>query len=86
MTLGEFRKFTKDLPDSTFVCYHSFYKGCCLGTYDLDDMWIFRTTEAVVLNPGPDYDGCRFSKQNDSKQQTNNEEATCEDSAVPREQ
>jgi len=57
MTLGEFRKLTSKLPDKTLVCYHAYDKGCCLGTYDLKEVWIFRETEAVVLNPEEDYDG-----------------------------
>jgi len=56
MNLGEFRKLTEKLPDKTLICYHAYYKGCCLGEYDAAETWLFRETEAFVLNPGDDYD------------------------------
>jgi len=59
MTLGEFRQATRDLPDETLLCYHGYYKGCCLKGYRLEDTWTFPkdgAPKAFVINPGTDYD------------------------------
>jgi len=62
MTLGEFREWTKNLPDTAIVGYHAYYKGCAIGTFDKEaDCWIYDKNGdvAVVLNPGTDYDDRR---------------------------
>lgn len=59
MTLGEFKKWTKGLPDSAYVGYHAYDKGCALGTFDKEkDCWIYRKGANcfIVMNPGNDYD------------------------------
>lgn len=58
MTLGEFRGLTKDLPDAALVGYHAYYKGCCLGSFDMAGTWIHRNDDGIVvaMNPGDDYD------------------------------
>jgi len=70
MTLKEFREFTKDLPEDSGICYHAYYKGCCLSTFELKRAWIFDKDgyPAVVINPGTDYDG-RWSKLTEEKEE-----------------
>lgn len=61
MTVGNLRAAIKDLSDDTLVCYHGYSKGCCLTTYDLQDVWTYPkgadVVRAFVMNPGEDYDG-----------------------------
>jgi hypothetical protein len=62
MNLGEFRKWTKNLPDTAIVGYHAYDEGCALGTFDKDaDCWIYNRNGdiVVVMNPGEDYDDRR---------------------------
>jgi hypothetical protein len=55
MTIKQFREATKALPDTAQICYHGYDKGCCLLPYDKSELWIFEG-QAVVINPGNDYD------------------------------
>jgi hypothetical protein len=63
LTIRAFRELTSHLPDETPLYYHAYDKGCCLGSYSADDLWLFPKGEAlvrgVVINPGEDYDGRR---------------------------
>lgn len=63
LTLKRFRELTAHLPDETRLYYHAYEKGCCLGNYIEEDVWLFpkgeEKTRGVVLNPGNDYDGRR---------------------------
>jgi hypothetical protein len=58
MTLGQFRKWTRELPDSATVGYHAYDKGLSLGTFDAANCWLYRRRGdiVVVMNPGDDYD------------------------------
>lgn len=60
LTLGEFRKLTSNLPDSTVLYYHSYDHGCCLNSYVKSDIWFYPKDKeiktAIVINPGDDYD------------------------------
>lgn len=57
MTLGEFKEWTKNLPDTTLLVYQSYYKGRRLSDYSIDRCWIYNKNEnvAIVMNPGDDY-------------------------------
>lgn len=61
MTLGEFREWTKRLPDGAVLMYPSGYKGCSLTAFERRECWLCAESQtgdlAVVLNPGDDYDG-----------------------------
>lgn len=62
LTLKKFRELTKHLPEDTCLAHHSYYKGCSLTPYLLEEFWIFpkdpkfSNHKAVVINPGEEYD------------------------------
>ena len=56
MTLKEFREFTKDMPEDRQIMYESYYKGCSITPYDISEIWIKEDDNALVMNPGDDYD------------------------------
>ena len=58
MTLGEFKEWTKNLPDDTLLVYPSYYKGRRLSDYSIDRCWIYDRNEkvAIVIAPDDDYD------------------------------
>jgi len=61
MTLGDFRNWTKDLPDSAIMAYQAYDEGCAISTFDMSEAWIYRNEIdkndiAIVMNPGEDYD------------------------------
>jgi len=58
MNLGEFREWTKDMPDDTLIGYHAYYKGCALGVFKKHNCWIYDKNgdKVVVMNPDIDYD------------------------------
>jgi len=69
MNLGDFRRLTKDLPDSFLMCYHGYDKGCCHITYPSDwnyigpEGWCYidNKHKTILLNPGEDYDKRKIS-------------------------
>lgn len=60
LTLKTFRELTAHLPEDMPIYYHAYDKGCCLGGYVTEDLWLFpkgdAVPRAVVINPGEDYD------------------------------
>ena len=65
LTLGAFREMTANLPESTPIGYHAYDKGCCISFYETDAVWMFpvgKPTEAIIINPGADYDGRRVNQ------------------------
>ncbi len=70
MTLGEFRKATKDLPDDKPIMYHGYDKGCGHFEYasfgaPSRDGWCYISAKHkdIVLNPGDDYDPRKMLKK-----------------------
>lgn len=63
LTLKIFRELTANLSEDTPIYYHAYSKGCCLGSYVSEDLWLFPKDDpkirGVVINPGDDYDGRR---------------------------
>jgi hypothetical protein len=81
MTLDEFRKLTADLPGETKLYYHAYDKGCCLASYEKEDMWFYpkgEKTVGIVINPGPAYDERRPlpQKKHEKEIETKKEDST----------
>lgn len=55
MTIRELRKLIKGMPSDRMIMYHSYYKGCSLSSYDIDNTWISKDGH-LVMNPALDYD------------------------------
>ena len=56
MTLKQFRELTKDMPEDREIMYHSYNEGCSITPYDIEGVWIKEDDNALVMNPGEDYD------------------------------
>jgi hypothetical protein len=63
MTLGEFRAITKDMSDDSIIYYHSYYKGCSWTPYSSGWNYVNPERNAILMNPGDDYDGRRTLKE-----------------------
>lgn len=64
MNLGDFRKLTAELSDDVELMYPSLDHGCTLTNYKPEGVWVHRDPgplgmDAIVLQPGDDYDGRR---------------------------
>ena len=63
LTVKQLKNLIRELDDEALVCYHAHDGGCCLKSYDSEDVWLFPKgdpkTTAFVMNPGVDYDGRR---------------------------
>ena len=74
LTLKMFKELTAHLPEDTPIYYHAYDKGCCLGGYVAEDLWLFpkgdAQTRGVVINPGEGYDPRRPVTANNQHQAT----------------
>jgi hypothetical protein len=72
LTLKTFRELTANLHEDTPIYYHAYDKGCCLGSYSAEDLWLFpkggTETRGVVINPGACYDHRRPASANSANE------------------